>query len=174
MSYLIPEKLETERLVLRPFNNEDWQAMHVLYSDEACIAFTMGRVLTEGESWRTVASIAGHWLLRGYGPYAVEEKLSGTVLGTVGLWYPSDWPGLEIKWALARRYWGRGFASEAARAVRTMATEFLPQTPLISFIHSENAASIRVALAVGAKFEKEIDFRNGKWHIYQHQGVIHQ
>lgn len=174
MSYLIPKKIETERLVLRTFNREDWQAMHTLYSDEACIAFTMGRVLTEDESWRTVASIVGHWLLRGYGPYAVEEKLSGTVLGTVGLWFPNDWPEPEIKWALAQRYWGHGFASEAARAVRTMATEFLPHTPLISLIHSENAASVQVALAVGAKFEKEIDFRNGKWHIYRHLGVTNQ
>lgn len=51
--------------------------MHALYSDEACTTFTMRRALTEGESRRTVASIAGHWLLRGYGPYAVEEKVIG-------------------------------------------------------------------------------------------------
>jgi RimJ/RimL family protein N-acetyltransferase len=166
--YLIPEEIATERLVLRTFDHDDWRAMHELYSDEACTAFTMGRALTEGESWRTVASIAGHWLLRGYGPYAVEEKSSRAVIGTVGLWYPNDWPGPEIKWALARRYWGRGFASEAARAVKEMAAEYLPRTSLISFIHSENAASIRVALAVGARFEKEVDFRNGRWRIYRH------
>lgn len=168
MPYLIPENIATERLVLRTFNNDDWQAMHELYSDEACTAFTVGRALTEGESWRTLAAIAGHWLLRGYGPYAVEEKSSGKLLGTVGLWYPNDWPGPEIKWALARSYWGRGFASEAARAVVEMAAEYLPRTSLISFIHSQNTASIRVALAIGAKFEKEVDFRNGRWCIYRH------
>ena len=65
MPYLIPENLETERLLLRTFNNADWSAMHALYSDSACTAFTMGRALTEGESWRTMASIAGHWLLHG-------------------------------------------------------------------------------------------------------------
>lgn len=168
MPYLIPENIVTDRLILRTFDNADWKAMHEHYSDEICIAFTMGRVLTEGESWRAMASIAGHWLLRGYGPYAVEEKSSGAVLGTVGLWYPNDWPEPEIKWALTRRYWGRGFASEAARAIVRMAAEFLPHISLISFIHAENTASIRVALAIGAKFEKEVDFRAAKWHIYRH------
>jgi RimJ/RimL family protein N-acetyltransferase len=169
--YSIPETIETERLVLRTFRHGDWQAMHALYSDEACTAFTLGRALTEGESWRTVAALAGHWLLRGYGPYAVEDKSSGAVLGTVGLWYPNDWPEPEIKWALARSYWGRGFASEAARAVREMATEYLPNTRLISLIDAENVPSIRVALAVGAKLEKEVDFRNGKWQVYRHSGA---
>ena len=168
MPYLIPENIETERLNLRMFIDDDWRAMHEHYSDEICTAFTMSRTLSEGESWRTVASIIGHWHLRGYGPYAVEDKLSGMLLGTVGLWYPNDWPETEIKWALLRRYWGKGFASEATRAVKKMAAEFLPDSSLISLIHSENVASIQLALAIGAKFEKEIEFRNGKWHVYRH------
>ena len=169
MPYLIPETVETDRLILRQFVESDWRSMHVLYSDESCTKFTMGRALSEGESWRTMATIAGHWLLRGYGPYAVVEKTSGEVMGTVGLWYPNDWPGPEIKWALAQRYWGNGFASEAARSVQKMAQHTLPHLSLISFIHSENSASIRVARAIGGQFEKEIYFRGGKWNIYRYK-----
>ena len=86
----------------------------------------------------------------------------------VGLWYPNDWPEPEIKWALIRRYWGRGFASEAALAVRKMAAEFIPELSLISFINSDNLPSIKLAKAIGAIFEKEVEFRGGKWHIYRH------
>lgn len=113
-----------------------------------------------------MASMIGYWHLRGYGPYAVEETENAKVLGMVGLWYPNDWPEPEIKWALTRCYWGQGFSSEAARAVKNMAAEFIPEFSLISFMHSENLASIKLAKTIGARFCKEVDFRNDKWHIY--------
>lgn len=169
MKYRIPEQLETERLLLRIFREADWQALHEYYSDEACIKYTIGRILTEAESWREMAIRTGHWLLRGYGPYAVEEKSSGTVIGIVGLWYPLEWPEPEITWHLVRRYWGKGFAREAVRSVRNMAFEYVPELPLISFIHPENSASIKLALALNAKFEKTMKFRGGDWCIYRHQ-----
>lgn len=168
MDFLVPKRLHTERLTLRLFNENDWRDIHEHYSDEECTKYTFGRALTEAESWRAMASMIGHWHLRGYGPYAVEDTESTKVLGMVGLWYPNDWPEPEIKWALTRRYWGQGFASEAARAVKNMAAEFIPELSLISFMHSENLASIKLAKAISAKFCKEVDFRNGKWYIYRH------
>jgi RimJ/RimL family protein N-acetyltransferase len=115
-----------------------------------------------------MASMAGHWDLRGYGPYAVEEKATGTVLGTVGPWYPLEWPEPEIKWALAARHQGKGYASEAVRAVQRMAHEQLPGLRLISLIDSRNAASIRLALAVGATLERELEFAGSPFDIYRH------
>lgn len=168
MPFLVPEQLESARLVLRPFRHDDWRAMHEHYSDPECTRFTFGRALDENQTWRTVASMAGHWQLRGYGPYALEDKASGEVLGTVGLWYPLDWPEPEIKWAMIRRHWGRGYASEAVRAVQAMASAHLPGPPLISFIDARNEASIRLALAVGARLEEQREFRGSLWHIYRH------
>lgn len=168
--FIVPERLESPRLILRLFWDEDWRALHEHYSDPECTHFTFGRALSEGESWRALASMVGHWHLRGYGPYALEERASGAVLGTVGVWYPNDWPEPEIKWALARRHWGKGFASEAVRAVQAMAQRHLPGPPLISFINSANAPSIRLALAVGARLEREAAFRGGLWHVYRHPG----
>ncbi len=115
-----------------------------------------------------MASMAGHWLLRGYGPYAIEEKATGIVLGAAGLWYPNDWPESEIKWMLTRRYWGHGFAREAVGAIHLMAQEYLSKVSLISFINSENTRSIKLALAMDAKLEKEVEFRGGQWHIYRY------
>ena len=168
MNFLIPERTETERLILRTFEENDWVALHKLYSDPECTRYTIQRILTEGESWRTMAGMIGHWQIRGYGPYAVVDKASGEVMGTVGLWYPNDWPEPEIKWALSRAFWGRGYASEAARAVKKIAAKHLPETSLISLIFSENRPSIRLAEALDAKFEKEIEFRGVTAHIYRH------
>lgn len=167
----IPLTLTTRRLTLRQFVHEDWRAMHEHYSDPVCTRHTLGRALSEGESWRTMASLLGHWVLRGYGPYALVEKASGRVIGTAGLWYPNDWPEPEIKWALTRRYWGQGFASEAVRAIQREVAPYCSAQPLISFIHSENAASIRLALAVGARLERETQFRGASWHVYRHPVV---
>lgn len=164
----VPTTLETARLTLRPFRHEDWPALHAYYSDADATRYTVGRAFTEAESWRAMAGMAGHWMLRGFGPYCVEERDSGSVLGVAGLWYPNDWPEPEIKWALARPYWGRGFASEAARAVQAMAARYLPDLHLISLIHEENEASMRLAEAVGATFEREVDFRGSTARIYRH------
>jgi len=168
MNYLIPEKIETGRLILRCFKEDDWIDLHRLYSDPECTRYTIQRTLTEGESWRTMATMIGHWQIRGYGPYAVEDKATGKVMGPVGLWYPKDWPGPEIKWALSRVYWGHGYASEAARAVKKIAAEYMPETALISLIFSDNVPSIKLAEAIGAKFEKEIEFRGQTAHIFLH------
>ncbi|KAB2967690.1 GNAT family N-acetyltransferase [Zoogloea sp.] len=166
--FLIPSRLESERLSLRMFREEDWRALHALYASADATRYTLGRALSEGESWRMTATLAGHWLLRGYGPYALEDKASGALVGTAGLWYPADFPEREIKWAIDPARWGRGYASEAARAVQRMAASAFPERPPISFIHRDNQASVRVALAVGALLEDEIDFRGARFQIYRH------
>jgi len=168
MRYLIPEKIDTPRLILRTFQDEDWLDLHALFSDPECTRYTIQRTLTEGESWRMMATMIGHWQLRRYGPYAVEDKTTGRVLGPVGLWYPNDWPEPEIKWALSRPYWGKGYASEAARAVKRMADKHLPDTRLISLILSENEPSKKLATALGAVFEREMPFRGHIAHIFRH------
>ncbi len=172
MNYRIPERLETPRLILRLFKENDWMDLHALYSDPECTRYTLQRTLTEGESWRTMATMIGHWQIHGYGPYAVEEKSSGKVIGPVGLWYPNDWPEPEIKWALARAWWGHGYASEAARAVKHVAAVLFPDRPPISLIFADNEPSKRLAIAIGAVFEKEIEFRGVSAHIFRHSTLV--
>ena len=115
-----------------------------------------------------MCSIIGHWQLRGYGTYAVEEKASGKVIGNVGFWYPIDWPCPEILWGLAPEFHGKGFASEAVRAVQAAGKEYLPDISFISMIHKGNVASIKLAESVGAVFEKEIEFKGGMVNVYRH------
>ena len=167
----MPPQIETTRLILRQFTHTDWLGLHEHYSDLECTKFTFGRALTEGESWRAMASMLGHWALRGYGPYAIEEKTTGQVLGIAGLWFPNDWPEAEIKWALRKTHWGKGFASEAVRGVQFAALVALPDLALISFIHLDNLPSHQLAKSVGCTLEKEVDFRGGRWCLYRHPRI---
>jgi len=168
MKFIVPEEIETERLYLRQFRESDWTDLHAYYSDNDATQYTVGRKFTEGDTWRTVCSMIGHWQIRSYGPYAVEEKQSNRVMGVVGFWYPNDWPSPEIKWALAREYWGKGFAQEAAKAVQQIGRTYMPEISLISLIHSENIASQKLAMAVGATLESEKEFRNAVFQVYRH------
>ena len=147
---------------------EDWRPLHAYYGDAESVRYTVGRPLNEGQTWRTLAGAVGHWTWRGYGPYTLVTKDEGSVVGISGLWYPGDWPEPEIKWALIPSARGRGLASEAARTVHAMARRHLPDLRLISLISVGNEASVRVALAVGAHLEREVDFRGGRAAIYRH------
>jgi len=168
MNYLIPEMLETERLILRFVRLEDWKDIHEYYSDIECTKYTTRRPLNENESWQKMAALAGHWQLRKYGSYALEEKKLKRVIGLAGLDYPNDWPEPEIQWGLVRKFWSMGYAKEAAKAVKEMAGKYLPELSLISVIHPENQNSINLAKSLGANFEKEYYFRDDTWNIYRH------
>lgn len=169
MIFKVPDTLVTTRLNLRQFTAADWDDMARYYADEVITRFTTGRPLSRNESWRTIACMIGHWQIYGYGPYALELQDTGQLLGVAGYWYPGGWPEPEIKWGLLREYWGQGYASEAARAILTAADGYLPEIPFVSLIHVENQASINLALALGATFEKEIDFWWGRFGIYRHK-----
>ncbi len=168
MSYLIPTSIASARLVLDIPREEDWVPLHGYYSDPESVRYTFQQPLAGEETRRVVASLVRHWQRRGYGPYVLRDNGSGTVVGLVGLWFPKAWPETEIKWAVLRGAWGKGYASEAVRAVQAMAARHLPNLQPISLIHAENARSIQLAQAVGAALEKEIDFRGGVFHVYRH------
>lgn len=168
MQYTIPENLDTPRLRLRMFKHEDWVRLHEYYADPLCMKYTLGRPLSEAESWRAMASMVGHWQLRGYGPYCLELQATKQVVGICGLWYPNDWPEPEIKWGLVRSHWGQGYAKEAAIAVKQMVARDLADLSLISLIFAENHNSIRLALSLGASLDREIEFRGQLAHIYRH------
>lgn len=93
----------------------------------------------------------GHWLLRGYGQWALERREDGAPLGRAGLWNPPGWPGLEVGWKLARNAWGQGYATEAGAATIEWAWATLDAPRLISIIQPDNARSIRVAERLGMR-----------------------
>ena len=145
--------LETERLILRMWREADFEAYAELCADPEVMRYLGGKVFDRTEAWRHMASMIGHWYLRGYGIWAVEEKESGSLVGRIGCINPEGWPGFEVGWTLKREFWGKGYATEAARRALEYGFNELDKPHVISLIHPENRASIRVAERLGETLE---------------------
>ena len=149
--------LETERLILRPFAIDDFDAFAAMYADPRVAEFVTedGKPLSRFSAWRAFATIVGHWTLRGFGLFAVVERATGTFVGRIGPWQPEGWPGFEIGWTLRSEYWGRGYATEAVKRCIENAFTELDRSHISSFIAPENMRSIHVAERVGERLEGE-------------------
>ena len=141
--------LETQRLILRPTATEDLDGWAQLMGDAEAARFIGGQQ-TRPVAWRGMASMAGSWVLKGFGMFSVIEKSSGLWLGRIGPWQPEAWPGTEVAWGLTRAAWGRGFAVEAAVATIDWAFDHLGWDEVIHTIDPENTPSQRVAEKLGS------------------------
>lgn len=144
--------LETERLLLRPLRGDDLDAYAEIVADPETMRF-MGGPRDRARAWKDIAWCLGHWTLRGYGLWAVEERASGDLVGRIGLINPEGWPGLEVGWLLARSHWGLGYATEGGRAALGHAFDTVRAGHVISLIAPGNSASIRVAERLGESLE---------------------
>ena len=146
-----PLELETERLKLRQLRESDLDAHTAMMGDVEVMRFLGdGKPMDRVQSWRTMAGILGHWTLRGFGFWALEEKSTGVLVGRGGLWFPEGWPMLEVGWTLARAHWGKGYATELGRAALRVAFE-QGASEVCSLIMAENVRSIRVAERLGER-----------------------
>lgn len=145
-------RIETERLILRKIDPErDFENWARTMADERTVRYTEGRVLDRPRAWRHMAALIGHWEIRGYGFFSVEEKASGEWVGRVGPWYPEGWPEPEIGWTIAPEHWGKGYATEAARAALDYVFNTLKWPRVIHVILQGNERSIAVAEKLGSR-----------------------
>ena len=159
--------LETERLVLRAPSEEDFEADVVFYASDRSAG--VGGPSPRDEVWRKLAATLGHWVLRGYGFWSIDEKATGAYCGRAGSHYPDGWPEPEIGWKLVAEAEGRGIAYEAALAARRYAYETLGWTTAISLIGPGNTRSIALALRLGATRDPDYDHPSyGTMEIYRH------
>lgn len=142
--------LETPRLRLRPPQERDLEPMIALMGDEETARFIGGQQ-SAPLVWRAFAGLIGHWVLRGYGFFIVEDRASGAWLGRVGPWYPHLWPKPEIGWTIAREHWGKGYAAEAAARAMDFVFDDLGWTEVIHLIDARNTASAGVARKLGSR-----------------------
>ena len=158
----------TERLVLRHFDLSDAEAMERIFGD--------ADVMFYGHGVQTPSWVRG-WLERcredyarhSFGLWAVVERAGGEVIGYCGLSQFPDvggQPETELGYRLAKSHWGRGYATEAACAVRDYAFGTLELPRLICIIDPRNVASIRVADKVGMHYEKDVVFEGFLDRVY--------
>lgn len=159
--------LRTERLVLRMLREEDFEEYAAMVGDaEVARYLGDGRPLARADAWRQMAMILGHWQLRGYGMWAAEEISTGRLAGRIGFFDPEGWPGFELGWTLAREFWGRGYATEGARAALEYGFTEMGRERVISLIRPANAASVRVAERLGERLEGSVDLLGSEALVY--------
>ena len=167
MNGLIIPTLETERLRLRAIRKSDIDDYAALNADPEVTLYLGGGGPWERErSWRHLAFLIGHWQLAGSGMWAVEQKETGTFVGMAGFADPEGWAGFELAGTLARRWWGHGYSTEAGRAALAYAFAGLNKDRVISLIHPENQASIRVAERLGETLQGHSDLKGTAYLVY--------
>ena len=147
--------LETERLKLRGLRLDDFVDSATMWGDPKVAQYIGGKPLTEEECWSRFLRYVGHWSLLGFGYWVAEEKATGNFVGEIGFAdYKRDLePSLkgmpEIGWVMASQAHGRGYATEAVRAVVEWGDSHFQAARTACIIAPENLASIRVAVKCG-------------------------
>jgi RimJ/RimL family protein N-acetyltransferase len=153
--------IRTERLHLRAWREEDLAPFAAMNADPAVMEF-FPRPLDRAESDAAVARIRDHFARHGFGLWAVEAPGVAEFIGFVGLAVPRFeahfTPCVEIGWRLAREHWGRGYATEAARAVLEFGFRDRALEEIVSFTASVNVRSRAVMERIGMTRSPGDDF----------------
>ena len=142
----------TKRLLLRKWQESDLVPFYKLNSNPKVMEF-FPKALTKNESDGLAKDIQKKLIQNRWGIWAVEEKQSGNFIGFVGLNQPKTelpfTPCIEIAWRLAEEYWGKGYATEAAKKSLEYAFNNLPVNEVVSFTAKINERSEAVMQRLG-------------------------
>ncbi len=163
--------LETERLILRDFRQSDFDSLLAFHSDP--VSTSVYGTMSCADVWRRMATGLGHWVLRGFGPWALEDKSSGAYVGACSLWFPESWEDVEVGYGIHPKFRGAGFAVEAAMRVREFGYIEHGFKRLVSYINPSNSNSIRVATKLGAVPDGTFDMAGIAHMIYLHPKPTH-
>lgn len=159
-------ELTTARLRLRPFTFADEARMHEIYSDPEVMRYVgHGPHRTVSETTAALRAYSDMLARRGYSFLAVEELDGGRVVGDGGL-HPlgGTGPEIELGYTLAREAWGRGYATEVARALVDHARTSLGVPVVVAQVEPDNAASRHVLEKLGMR-EREVRTAYGRPHL---------
>jgi RimJ/RimL family protein N-acetyltransferase len=149
--------LETPRLRLRAWRDDDVDALAAVNADPEVMRWIGdGSARDHAATRAELAAFRRLWRDRGFGRFAVEIRETGELAGLTGMAVPDDvpevMPAVEIGWRFARTHWGRGYATEAARAALRFAFTDAGLDRLVGVHVVGNDASARVMLKLGMRF----------------------
>ncbi|WP_264211115.1 GNAT family N-acetyltransferase [Leisingera thetidis] len=152
---MTPPVLETDRLILRPHQSQDFDAVAALWADPEVVRYISGTPATAEESWARLLRYIGHWQALGYGYWAVTLRGSGRFIGETGFadFQRAMQPPLagvpEAGWVLATEVHGQGIATEAVRRIHQWAEEATQWTETACIFDPSHAVSQKVARKLG-------------------------
>ena len=151
--------IETERLLLRMFRPEDLDDLALLFTDPKVMKYVGdGQPVSREETDRALKSIIKHWQTHGFGRWAAVDKQTREFLGFGGL--RSLFGTAEVVYHLATAHWGKGLATELARASLRFGFEAHQFERVVAIARPLNAASIHVMEKLGMHFETHTSYYN--------------
>ena len=149
--------LSTERLLAAALRADDFATLCELHRDPAVMAF-IGGVRPDDRTRAYLAENLAHWDEHGFGLWIFRERATNAFVGRGGLrhLFLEGQSEVEVAYALAREAWGKGFATEIARAALDVAFRQLGLQDLVAFALPEHVASRRVMEKVGFRYERDI------------------
>ena len=152
-----PSVIDTERLRLRMFRDSDLDNLAALFADPDVMRYVgNGQPTDRIEAQMALTSVVAHWERHGFGRWAIEDKQTNEFLGYGGLRSLSGTP--EVVYHLAKRHWGKGLATETARACLQFGFNKKGFDRIVAIAKPENAASIHVMQKVGMHFEMQASY----------------
>jgi len=156
-----PPALRTERLLIRAWRDDDVDAAAAMNADPRVMEF-FPSIVAPADTAAQIAGTRARLADTGYGFLPVEVVGGASFVGMVGLVVPRFeahfTPAVEIGWRFAAAHWGRGYATEAARAVLAYGFEQLALPEIVSFTTAANLRSRRVMEKLGMRRAEEDDF----------------
>lgn len=150
-------QIETARLRLRMFRPEDLNHLAALFADPDVMRYVAdGKPAGRWEAEKALKGIIQHWHRHGFGRWAVEDKAAQAFIGFGGLRSLFGLP--EVVYHFAKSHWGKGFATELARASLKYGFETHRFDRIVAIAKPENTASIHVMKKVGMRFEKQTSY----------------
>ena len=149
---------ETERLILRPFDEEDVDAVFAMRSDEDVMRFIRPIQTERGETINWIRMLSEKWDTENIGFCAVVEKKTGNFAGWCGLWRLKETGEFEVGYAIAKNFQRKGYAAEAARRILDYGFNELDLEKIVAVAYPENEASQNVMKRLGMKYVKTGEF----------------
>ena len=168
--------LETERLILREFRKDDLDAHAATLGDEEVMRHIGGKPIGREDSWRRLLSGVGMWSLVGMGPWAVELKADGRMVGHCGFFqFNRDMDPLilgepEMGWIFDRTVHGQGIALEACSAALSWAEREIGAPSYPAIIDVENVPSMKLAEKLGFVRQPDAIYRDAPMALYRRPG----
>jgi RimJ/RimL family protein N-acetyltransferase len=154
-----PAAVRTERLLLRAWRDADRRPHAAMNADAEVMEHFPG-TMTQAQSDEMFDRVQAHWAEMGWGLWAVEIPGEAPYIGFVGIARQNapGYPVVEVGWRLARTYWGRGYATEAARRALAFGFETLELDEIVSFTVPRNTRSRAVMARIGLHRDPGDDF----------------
>ncbi|WP_026731878.1 GNAT family N-acetyltransferase [Fischerella sp. PCC 9605] len=162
-------QVETQRLVLREFKQEDFRQLAPILANPQVMKFSPTGILSVAETQKKIEGFIASYAKYGFGKWAVFFKESNELIGYCGIAVEQidNKNEKEIGYRLDPKFWGKGLATEAASAVLKYGSEQLKLPYILGIAEKANVASVRVLEKLGMRYERETVFHEVKMDVYR-------